>query len=666
MPDPDGLGAFRADVYSLGATAFALLTGAPPDHNVALAFPPGSPSWMVDLLRVMLSPNEMARPTAIQVAMHPRILKYICEHLYRSVERRSTLSMKTVTTILRGSFAGGTLNQSWLVHHHRCAQQFREQLARFGVATLAAARMIAKALSPEEALDAKEMQAAAALANAPRQGEAEARHLLRLRGHAEPVAGVAAAGARPRSGGLLFARAEDSAPAARGILVVSTGTATSPTDPAAPTAAPAPVAAPAPSVAPDTAVLLTGAAMPRGAAPFTRGVADTVVDDFDDSVDALAGILEGLRLPGSTAEASDGSAAADFLGSGSSPPTNVAASAGDTTCHWESLLCVARAELLFFQQLGAADEGSRSTRRRDHAYDKGGEAGAAAGPANEWVLKGLELEGSSGGGARTPVWNFSPALPPRAAAAQASPLLPLSSPLGTLNAVRSSRRRPRSSPPASEAPLRGGSRRPPPAPPAVIVSASLRPREAPPRSALHHVAALPSEAVGPSVPPYLPLDPKIRLNAVTALVRAMYKWADGCRYAVAMVRAQGIAMDAAALLRHDLDDRAAHAVLLETALQLPLPQAAALPHIRYQDVDAAFVARIAALEKSLHAAFPDERWNRDRSQPFQQRNAISLVTCILKAWNGTVVTSTEHKFAISTGPVRQYGRAYSLDFRTRD
>jgi hypothetical protein len=88
-----------------------------------------------------------------------------------------------------------------------------------------------------------------------------------------------------------------------------------------------------------------------------------------------------------------------------------------------------------------------------------------------------------------------------------------------------------------------------------------------------------------------------------------------------------------------------------------LPSPPALPPILYWHTDAAFVARIAALEPRMYSAFKLRRSQRDPTLPFSQTHAFDLVRRVLEAWDGTaMMVSDEHW----VGGARSM---YSLAFR---
>ena len=613
VADPDGSAALRCDIYCLGATAYAMLTGAPPSRSISaddLVFPLGTPLRLVALVRSMLCADPLLRPTAAAVAKDPIVLKEMCDQLYSSMRRCATAVIPTVSRILRGAFDVGTLNQCWRSHHQACALSLKAQFARLGVATLKAARRLAETPLPEVALEMAQVTAAAyaatAAANAPRQSKAAADHIARLRGRIAPgVANAdAAAGAKsaicPAADGLHFDRTGAGVAMSSATAAGASATALETADLSYAFAAM------------DTADACADArariaADAQAKSKFTRsqafaaslaGAASASADDAEgeDDVDELADIIgrlcdEPFLQPGSaaTGAASGGDGSPAVAAGGlylwaSPPPRHVRFDAGASELHEQ----------------------------------KPGRSGFAT---------------------------------PQAAAASAAAFQALASPSAQLGAsTRKRRQRPGSSPPTTAA-VRDAD------PDAAAVAAA-----APASLTSRHATSPPARnPPAPSGTPAAQIVARLQRAAVFALVRAMYRFHDGRLEAMLALEVQGAAVIAAQLQLqlHGGGGGASAAA----ALSAP-PPAANLPHIRHEDVDGAFVARIAALEPSIEGAFSGLAWRRDHAKPFEQHNALDTIRRVLRAWNGTVLVTTPHPFVVrAIGCAATSIKMHSLSFR---
>lgn len=675
--DPDRCAAFRNDVYCLGATVFAVLTGTPPPrdgNSDALEFSPGTAPRLASLIRSMVHTDPAMRPTAAAVAGDPLVLKHMCEHIFNSSMRhRPTQAMPTVSRILRGAMGVGALNQSWRSFHLKCAVSMRAQLARLGIMTLGQARELADARTVEQVLRGKARQAETALANAPRQGKAELDHVARVRGRVTRVGASAAADA-----GVAPPRAEG--PPKQVSLTASDGVA--PVD-----------------ALPFLGVVLGAMTTRRGAALLAACAAQTSPDgdvDEDAGLNDLAEAFEAMSLPrganlsaaaGGCITASDADAdaacsggAAMHAAAGCSTDLSVAAGGGTAVSASVGQAAVSAAyggdaavsvgaggdaDVSVGAGGGAADT-SDAAAAFAHAFDARSTRFALR---SGFCSSGIPESGS--GAAEFPA-NYAELpdirlMSPKASLPHAYPVTPgvVVPAKATPRDVPSSRkRRLRSSPPvcavvactppadAASVPVAHVSLTPLRAP---MLNASPAPTAASARKAV--VSLTPQDSV------------KQRRVAVFALVRAMYCWLDDYSNAMAVLEAHAAAIDSellGSLRGHSIEAggaASAGATLLRSPAVALLPVTAVLPHIRHEDVDDAFVARVGALEGMLHEVFVSVSHQRDRTHPFELRNALTLVKGVLEEWNGTVVVVTAHKFAEGRGPARQWGRAYSIDFR---
>lgn len=640
VPDPDGCAAFRNDMYGLGATAYAVLTGAPPAHGVdsdRLLFPLSTPSLLSSLIRSMLRDNPMLRATASTVAGSTRVIKHMCNHLNGSVRRPTTRAIPTVSRILRGALGIGALNQSWRSHHLKCADSMREQLARLGVPSLRRVREIADEWTPEQAKRVAARMAAAKLANAPRQDMAVARHVARMGGGKIPLAGVAVAaavGAVPAAavaGALLLALAPGASIAADDVIAFTAATSTDR----------------------DSVVNVASAAV---AGPVTRrrvamlACAEVTEDAF---------VRGWVPLPGAAGVGAGALAplAAVVLPFALSVSATAAPAVVDDTCSVD-YAAAAPAELVTSFPEAVAPVDGPMTRRRgvlqasaippeedDVGYEDAlvdifeqimqcsGDAAAESNPSEAGYehAAGADLFVSPRLGIHS--WMRPPAEGGGAAVASDSPWELRELQLG-LHGISMSPRAPLPVVyPATPLAVDGT-----PARVSLPSSRKRRNRSSPPSSKVAEAAAASSA--------------NQKRAAVIALVRAMFCNVEVFEYAMGAVESQADALDSAALA-------AQYAV--PASAQLPL-RVAPLPHIRHGDVDGAFVARIAALEASLEEIFK-VRLERNRVEPFSQRNALSLVKRVLKEWNDTLVSLTSHKVTTGVGLLSFQTYRYSIDFR---
>jgi hypothetical protein len=190
QPDPDGKAGFRNDVYSLGCTFYAVLTGEPPTPGAdpdTLPFPPNIPAGLEVIVRNMLSLDPFLRPTALQAASTPLILRSICKSLCSaSMRKHYQLALHTFTQIMQGAMRVQTLFQDRHRFHRECAENFRPQMIRLGIPSLKHAKAIDEALPPAqiraELAERLARYAAIAATNAPIAKKAEAAHVNRIQG----------------------------------------------------------------------------------------------------------------------------------------------------------------------------------------------------------------------------------------------------------------------------------------------------------------------------------------------------------------------------------------------------------------------------------------------------------------------------------------------------
>jgi hypothetical protein len=774
MYDHDGQCGLHNDVYCLGATTYALLTGSPPPRGVAvdaLPFPADTGPRLATLIRLMLCEDPTLRPTAAAITRHPLVMKSLCDALYCSSLHPPTHRIQSVSTTLRGVLGIGSLNQSWRSHHLACATVMRAQLASLGV-TIKEAKRIADTPTPEGLAMMKGEQAAAASANAKSQEQAEVLHVVRIRGKGAPPA------APPRAPALWYG-ARGAPPAARAAVA------------GAVCAAPAAAAAPGPVVVDlttddsdeqherdddddDAAASTEGAAHAASAAGAASAGASASTFRVTRSSMALHAIPEEEALEeeaGSGGEIEelaalmflslgDDVASPDGTGAGGRSPgdappglvlpasgcgVRVSAAAPQAHPRWQwanaaaaRRLPLARgpaaagllmgppaagllmgppaagllmgppaAGLLMGPPAAAAAAASDTAAPLDAAAGEGGsegEDGAAAAPrAQAASVVDLTMADSPEATTTTPrlqrgrqaaVISGQPQQiysTPVAAAAEGGGLEEGMQPASAHGVPPSTRkRRLRSSPPgtADTAP----SAAPPPAA-AAAADASAAGGPLPIVAKVVRRRPRKSASVAPS-PAFVASRRRV---VVCSLLRAMY----ATRYedllaAMTSVEEEGAASAEAAVAEAAATEKAqrgsgggsvgaspaagARGSVMppprsQAALKLkpptlpptkPLarPLATALPRVPYQDLDAAFVARIAALEDVLLEAFPEIRCQRDFDRPFEQRNAMTLISRVLEAWNGTITTTKEHQFEIrhSPGAKRQGQRMYSLDF----